>query len=192
MQKFELVLKNEKRKFYDRFAIFIFILNGIAVCLFLSLFFLGLSNYQKLSETVPGFVVLILTSLLLFLQFYNKTASIKEYAFYFAAASIVLYWTFIRYWWVGLIMLGLFFLYLVSKRKLIIVVQAKNIIYPSFPKTNIEWTDLNNIIIKDGLLTIDFKNNKIIQQLIDENKTRIDQKEFNEFCKQQLKVKEVI
>jgi hypothetical protein len=181
MQKFELLLKNEKVKLYERFGIFVFILNGIAVC-----FFLSQLNYQKLWEGGLGFIVLLLTLLLLILQIFSNTARKKEYVFYFASGSIVLYWTFIRYWWVGLIMLCLFLLYLISKRKLVISVQTGNIIYPSFPKKIIGWSDLNNLILKDQLLTIDFKNNKIIQQLIDENKTRINEKEFNDFCIQQL------
>ncbi len=48
------------------------------------------------------------------------------------------------------------------------------------------WNDLNNAILKDGILTIDFKNNKIIQQQIDELSASINEKEFNDFCKQQL------
>ena len=42
-------------------------------------------------------------------------------------------------------------------------------------------------MLKDGLLTIDSKDNKVIQQLIDEEKTKIDEKEFNDFCKDQLR-----
>jgi hypothetical protein len=41
-------------------------------------------------------------------------------------------------------------------------------------------------MIKDGLLTIDFKNNRIIQQQIANISSGIDEKEFNDFCRQQL------
>ena len=60
------------------------------------------------------------------------------------------------------------------------------ILYPSLPQKNISWPELNAIILKDGLLTIDFKNNKLIQQTIDENST-VNEQDFNEFCRQQLK-----
>jgi hypothetical protein len=79
----------------------------------------------------------------------------------------------------------LFYLYNLSKRKLKVSF-ANQIIYPSFPTRIIQWNELNNVILKDGLLTIDFKNNKIIQQLI-KHSNAINEKEFNEFCKQQLK-----
>jgi len=50
----------------------------------------------------------------------------------------------------------------------------------------IQWAAVANMILKDGLLTIDMKNNRIIQQYIDDAKTKVDQQEFNEFCRQHL------
>ena len=44
------------------------------------------------------------------------------------------------------------------------------------------WNEFSNIILKDGLLTLDFKNNKLIQVAIDEEKTAVDVNEFNGFC----------
>ena len=46
----------------------------------------------------------------------------------------------------------------------------------------------NNVIIRDGLLTLDFKNNKLIQVLVGKDRTdhNIDEKEFNDFCSKQL------
>ena len=44
-----------------------------------------------------------------------------------------------------------------------------------------EWEQFSNIILKDNLLTLDFKNNKVLQLEVDE-KTAIDQTTFNIFC----------
>lgn len=44
-----------------------------------------------------------------------------------------------------------------------------------------EWDQFSNIILKDNLLTLDFKNNKVLQLEIDE-KTAIDETTFNHFC----------
>lgn len=74
-----------------------------------------------------------------------------------------------------------------SLRKQVIIISKDIIFYPSFPPKKILWNKLNNIILKDSILTIDLKNNKIIQQLIDETQIVINEKEFNEFCRQQLK-----
>ena len=45
------------------------------------------------------------------------------------------------------------------------------------------WNEFSNIILKDGLLTLDFKNNKLLQVTIDETKMAVDENEFNEFCR---------
>jgi hypothetical protein len=50
----------------------------------------------------------------------------------------------------------------------------------------VSWDEVNNVILKDGLLTIDFKNNKLFQHIILNSEEDISEKEFNEFCRQQL------
>jgi len=44
------------------------------------------------------------------------------------------------------------------------------------------WSQFNNIILKDAVLTLDFKNNKILQLTISENDILIDENSFNTFC----------
>ena len=66
-----------------------------------------------------------------------------------------------------------------------VTVFADGVKYPAWPVKEFEWKDINNIILKDGMLTIDLKNNRIFQNLIEEG-VSVDEKEFNEFCRQQL------
>jgi len=133
MQEFHIFLKNEKRKFYDRFAVFLFVL------------------------------ALISTGIYLF----N------------AGRNILLYGA-------GILILLLIF-YALIRKELKVTVNTKQIVYPSFPVKKIEWPSVSNLILKDGLLTIDMNNNHIIQQYIDDVRTKVDEKLFNEFCSQQLK-----
>lgn len=58
----------------------------------------------------------------------------------------------------------------------------------AFFKKHYEWSFINNVILKDGLLTIDYKNNKIFQKELEEEITPVLEKEFNEFCRLQLHV----
>jgi hypothetical protein len=83
-------------------------------------------------------------------------------------------------------MVALVMLYYIAKRILRVVFWESEIIYPAWPVRKISWKELNNVILKDSILTIDLKNNKLIQQSIDEIKTSVNEKEFNEFCRQQL------
>ena len=50
-----------------------------------------------------------------------------------------------------------------------------------------QWNEFNNVILKDNLLTVDFKNNKLLQLEIDETNGEINEKIFNNFCNGQLK-----
>ena len=45
------------------------------------------------------------------------------------------------------------------------------------------WADLNNVVIKDGLLTIDCKNNRLFQKETSFDITAQYEAKFNEFCR---------
>lgn len=48
------------------------------------------------------------------------------------------------------------------------------------------WVEIQNVVLKDGLLTIDFKNNHIFQSPVTTKDVQPDEKSFNQFCRQQL------
>ena len=49
------------------------------------------------------------------------------------------------------------------------------------------WNEVSNLILKDNILTIDLKNNKLIQHTINENENKeLDETAFNTFVQQQL------
>lgn len=181
MQKIELFLKNEKRQLYDRFAILLLILNGIAVC-----FFPVRLNYQELSQKRCSFAILAISLFMAGILIFSKSIRQKKYSFIITSVSIVLYWLLMWYWWIALIMLVLLSLYAITTRELKVFFDNGRIDYPSFPKRTLSWIELNNVVLKDGLLTIDLANNRIIQQYIEESPDAINEKEFNEFCRQQL------
>lgn len=58
-------------------------------------------------------------------------------------------------------------------------------------KRTIQWDELSNAMIKDGLLTLDFKNNKLFQAETDDDEDNDEydasEEEFNAFCKAHLK-----
>lgn len=50
-------------------------------------------------------------------------------------------------------------------------------------KKRYDWEEFQNVMIKDGLLTLDFRNNKIIQKEIEGEVSSAIEKEFNDFCR---------
>ena len=70
---------------------------------------------------------------------------------------------------------------------------SKEIMVNGFFKKKINWEDLNQVIIKDDVLTIDFKNNKLIQSETDDEEDEeyeVGDDEFNTFCRNRIGLKE--
>ena len=74
----------------------------------------------------------------------------------------------------------------IAHKKLVVHVTNKTIVVPYMFQKEVSWNEVNNVILKDGLLTIDFKNNRLFQHIILNSEEDISEKEFNEFCNQQL------
>jgi hypothetical protein len=182
MQQFEFILPNEKKKLYDRFALLLFLLNMAGIIL--KMFYASQKEGNTVSLYLSAGALLLLTCPNL-LVYKNK---VRRYLKIFAGAAIALslYWFWLGPWWAGLLVLILTFFYTVAQRELKIEVAALQISYPSFPKKIIQWNELNNLVLKDGLLTIDFKNDKIIQHYPEAKMNPVNEQEFNEFCRQQL------
>ncbi len=79
-------------------------------------------------------------------------------------------------------------LYWISRRQMTVTVSEESIVYPSFPSKFLKWGDVNNVVLKDDMLTIDLKNNKIYQHLIEYPANEVNEPEFNDFCRRQLMV----
>lgn len=59
----------------------------------------------------------------------------------------------------------------------------------AFPKKRYEWFEIDNVMIRDNLFTLDLRNNKIIQKELDEEISKELETEFNAYCKEQLHFK---
>ncbi|MDB5202875.1 MAG: hypothetical protein JWQ27_2284 [Ferruginibacter sp.] len=75
-------------------------------------------------------------------------------------------------------MLGFF-----SSKKLLLVFSAEGIRYPSFPAKHITWTQVEQAMLKDDILTIDLRNNQLLQLNICQSPTPQEVAVFNAFCK---------
>jgi hypothetical protein len=88
------------------------------------------------------------------------------------------------------ILAGVIILFLIYLRRRehgeTIIVSLSNVILPGLAGQRIvEWNELTNVIKRDDLLTIDFKNNKLMQvQIL--NGEDISENEFNQFCLRQI------
>jgi hypothetical protein len=77
-------------------------------------------------------------------------------------------------------------LYHLALQKLLLVFTPQLISKTNFPEKDYSWSAFNNVVLKDNILTLDFKNNHLIQAEVEEPKN-IDEKRFNVFAQEQLK-----
>jgi hypothetical protein len=90
--------------------------------------------------------------------------------------------------WICIFFLALAFLEYQTKRPLEIGFDTDRIVINSLIRQRYDWTVFNNIVLKDGLLTLDFKNNRLMQKEIadDDDDDDADEEEFNVWCRDQL------
>ena len=75
-------------------------------------------------------------------------------------------------------------------RQQVIRIGQTGISYPSFPTTFYNWEAVDQVLLKDDILTIDLRNNQLFQfNLPQESIAAIDVEAFNAFCSAQIAAK---
>jgi hypothetical protein len=64
---------------------------------------------------------------------------------------------------------------------------AEGVVINSLFKKKFPWALFHSIVLKDGLLTLDFKDNKLIQkEVLDDDEPDAPEDEFNDYCRSKL------
>ena len=117
----------------------------------LFLFVAGIFNKKLFHNLSQQLALLLFESVLIIsgaVYFWSKGASLVAASHAILAGAIILFWIYLK------------------KREYgeNIVVSEHSIVLPGLSGTRIvEWHQLSNVIKKDDLLTLDFKNNKLLQ-----------------------------
>ena len=90
--------------------------------------------------------------------------------------------------WLIFVFIILAFLEYQARMPLEIGFSSNEIVFNTLFRKRFHWSDLNNVILKDGLLTIDFKSDKIFQKIIDDGESEASEEEFNEWARQKLEM----
>jgi hypothetical protein len=185
-QEFELVLKNEKRGLYNRITLFILILNFI-------FFTYGaiVANQQADRKWFIFGVVVILFNV--FISWYRNTQYsplTTHHSLYSATyAAVIFSWVLLKNYWLAAAHLILLVFYLSANKDKMIRFMAAHIYLPGRPEKKIEWKNVSNVVLKDGILTLDFKNNRLLQAPVIENWSNEEEKAFNTFCHDQINIR---
>jgi hypothetical protein len=171
MPRFIIVLKNSKLRTYTVISWLIIALNFFAFA------YVGLRRAEDM-KNLPFFAAAILAGTFIFQLFTRREETMNDsLSLGFCVAIIA--WIVMQYYWAAGLMILLFLFQDITRRKLAVLFFEDRIVYPSFPKRTITWDELNNVIIKDTILTIDLKNNRVYQN---EVISPVSDIEFNEYC----------
>ena len=87
--------------------------------------------------------------------------------------------------WIGVFFFLAAFLEYQTKRPLEIGFHHDRVVINTLIKQRHDWSVFNNIILKDGLLTLDFKSNRLMQKEVaeDEEEDDADEEEFDAYCR---------
>jgi hypothetical protein len=179
--EYEIILPNNKAKLYSTLTFFILLLNtAVFTYMYLNPVNLHLHTISRF-----GLIVSAIYIVLYLVRSYTKYFQRYKLEFSFLVLGVL--------WIVAGIMVFAFIMFVCAILGLYASAQSKiiftkdQVIYPSFPSSKIPWSKFSNVMLKDDLLTIDFKNNKIFQSKIHPDSASINEIRFNEFCGQQIK-----
>lgn len=174
-----IVLKNETSRYVNIIG---FLLTFGSAILF------SKEMLARNSVILPYFLgVLFVVGLLAWNAFIYVTTN-KE--IYYSKALLIagLVWTRMPYFeWLVIVFALLAILEYQAKLPPEIGFAQDHIVFSRLSRKKIDWSEIENVILKDGLLTIDFKNNKLLQKEIDSGENEASEEEFNAWCQRQLR-----
>lgn len=174
-----VILKNSSRKYLDYLG---FLLCFASIILFLREIFFAQSIHIAF---ILG-VIFVLGMII-----YNSVRLLHGNKIYYSKALLIasLFWLKMPYGkWLFLVFILLALLERQAKASTEIGFAADRIVFNRLLRKQVNWSQLVNVILKDNLLTMDFKNNRLLQLEVEEEEDDDDatEEEFNLFCKQML------
>lgn len=179
--KYSFVLKDNNQKAYNLFTWFLFFLHIAAAMFALN------TDDNKVKLTVYillGFYLLLSTAYYFYrqhpkaLETFSLVMALLYANFWFQQVGILAVLAFAAVFITVTVVKGKSTAVLVSAEGVQLTRVFKTVVFP--------WTEMENVMLKDNVITIDFKTNRIIQVEVVESNRMVDEIEFNLFCRQYL------
>lgn len=176
---FMVILQNDRLPRYYTLAVLFAILNAVAFILFL----FTLNFWMR---GITGLAVLLLYFMLRRILVKKRVQRFwADETVFFVLAPVWLFSNILMA--VFMVLLGL--LFRLATQPLKFTFTHEGVSRSFFPKKTYLWSEFSNIVIKDGYLTLDFKNNRVLQARIEDPEI-IDVKAFHSFVLAQIAGKE--
>lgn len=176
---FVVVLKNKNKKAVRLTGI---LLSLLAFFLFI---YRSFSDAGSMMNLVAFFILLVLFSWSMFQLRKNEKIILSPLLSIAGFGLIVLQ----PFNWLGIVYLAMAALERYAMLPQEIGFSADHIRFNGWPEKKYAWSDFSNIILKDDILTMDFRNNKLFQKETDDSADPEydgSEDEFNQFCQENL------
>ena len=180
--EYRFTLKDNNEKAYSMFVWFLFFLHIAAAAVFAL-------SVKDTNVKLSVYILLAFYAVIsiVYLFFKKRKKSLETF-------SLIMALLYGNFWLkhvgiVGMLIFAVVFLFVTSVqgKKTIVFFSEKGVALTRLFKTIVyRWQQMDNVILKDNLLTIDFISNKIIQAEIVENTETVDEINFNGFCAEQI------
>ncbi len=164
-----LVLKNPRIKQYNLLAV---IIAWIHTVVFIIILFSA--DYNLIRIIAAAGLAIVDSAFILRNKFRGAGTFMQPYSIMYYC--LVVAWPLLGYYWVTPIIMLITVLDILARQTPIVYFSAERIEFPSIPKKIIRWNELSNVVLKDSLLTIDFKNDKLLQSEVERG---TDEEAFN-------------
>lgn len=176
MEKIDFYVPNNKVRWYKLIAIFFLLFNLIAF---------GLLMFYELYQKSALWMMAILVGFMIAKWFWVKNKTSRQWideSVYFIS---FICWMTLLFYILALICLAMGILFLISKKEIHFVLDEEGVTKQNFPAKFYPWNVFSNVILKDGLLTLDFVNNHFMQFEV-KNPQSISETDFNKMVSEKI------
>lgn len=182
-QPFVLTLPNERGKYINVISISLVVISLV--------FFL----HQQIRQGSGSYLLLVSCMIIaagLIWNLYKQHREGTAVYYYLILLAVGATWLAMPYLqWMSILFFLLSFMEKKARLNLEIIFRAEKIEFSTLFGKHYYWNQFNNILLKDGMLTLDFKNNALFQKLTCDELDDSFESAFNAFCRQQLESAEL-
>lgn len=176
-------ITNPKKRYYTLLAnIFLLFAAGIYA------FYRYMQQEGDPVYSLPGVYIIPIGLLLVILLRFIFILRRKDIAFtqlHFAIILTVCWAIQQQYFFAGVILFFGLFEYVVN-RDTACIINEEGVRIKAIPLRRYKWAQLENVMIRDGIFTVDRKDNHIFQVDVSNEQLSFSEEEFNSYCREQL------
>jgi hypothetical protein len=174
-QTYSIEIPNDKATTYKVVTLIIAIINALAFG------YAYLRSQQGIGIVLMG--ALIATGSLIIYSIRNNQKNALPFKIEISFGICAIIWFVTGNVWLGLPLLIFALLGMIINKKPIVQVNEAGIFYPSFSGSNWPWDSMEWVILKDGILTIEKKDNHLLQITLEKQvAANINEIDFNSYC----------